>query len=72
MEPVTIDLLPLEQQFPDFRADELYFIRIAGAYIQSIFWDVSSASSKSGKKRRAEMLKLAEASITDPRSSHAF
>ncbi len=57
-----IDLSELEV-FPDFRADYLYFIRLAGTYIQSIFWDVFSTNNKKAKKRRYEMLRLADANI---------
>ncbi len=70
MESTTINLLPLEQKFPDFRSDELYFIRLAGVYLQSIFWDVFSNSSKAGKKRLAGMLELACNKITNPHHQH--
>lgn len=59
-----INLLPLETHEKlgaDFRADELYFIRMAGVYLQSIFWDVfRETSSKSSRKRYRMMHTLAK------------
>lgn len=58
----AIDLLPLEQHDllgAGFRADELYFIRLAGVYLQSIFWDVFPAKTT----RREHMFALAKQRI---------
>lgn len=58
------DLLILEQQFPDFRSEELYFIRLAGTYIQSIFWDAfDGKGSASVIKRRQKMKEIADKNI---------
>lgn len=44
-----LDFSDLEQ-IPHFRSDELYFIRMAGGYIRSIFWDVFLSSNKNRRK----------------------
>lgn len=44
-----LDLSYLEQT-PHFRSDELYFIRMAGGYIRSIFWDVFLSSNKNRRR----------------------
>lgn len=44
-----LDLSYLEQ-IPHFRSDELYFIRMAGGYIRSIFWDVFLSSNKNRRR----------------------
>lgn len=36
---------------PHFRSDELYFIRLAGGYIRSIFWDVFRSNNKNRPKK---------------------
>ncbi len=58
----AIELLPLEQHSTlgaGFRADELYFIRLAGVYLQSIFWDVFPTKTA----RREQMFMLAKQRI---------
>lgn len=62
----SIDLTILEQQFPEFRSEELYFIRLAGTYMQSIFWDVfDGKGSASVVSRRRKMKELAAQKIED-------
>lgn len=61
---MSIDFSEIEK-FPGFRSDALYFIRLSGAYIQSIFWDVFSGDSKSATKRRAAMKALAAEKIEE-------
>lgn len=58
----AIDLLTLERHTTlgaGFRADELYFVRLAGVYLQSIFWDVFPAKAT----RREQMFALAKQRI---------
>jgi hypothetical protein len=52
-----LDLSLLETK-QDFRSDQLYFIRLVGTYIQSIFWDVLSADTKNGAKRRKKVFEF--------------
>jgi hypothetical protein len=54
---LDLSLLETEQ---DFRSDQLYFIRLVGTYIQSIFWDVLNSDTKSGKKRRKKVFEFIE------------
>lgn len=58
----SIDFSDIEK-FPGFRSDALYFIRLSGAYLQSIFWDVFSGDSKNAKRRCAAMKALADEKI---------
>lgn len=60
MNTVSVDFSALET-LEGFRSDFLYFVRLSGVYIQSIFWDVFSA--KTG--RRKEMIELAKEKVTD-------
>jgi hypothetical protein len=62
-----IDISALEAN-PDFRADYLYFIRLAATYMQSIFRDVFRARNKGDRKRRKRMYALAQNVIRDPQS----
>ncbi len=65
MSPIAIDFSALET-LEGFRSDFLYFVRLSGVYIQSIFWDVFSANNDGAKNRRQKMTELAQEKITDP------
>lgn len=74
--------LSILEESPAFRSDFLYFIRLAGTFAQTIFWQ---AFSPSAMARRKKMLKLADETIPggrnkdspfrrailDPRERHA-
>jgi|GEM_PF-2525049 len=60
--PTQLDLLPLLEASPQLRSDLLFFIRLAGTYCQSIFWQ---AFPRSAKTRRQRLFDLAQNGIPD-------
>lgn len=76
--PLSLDLSALELG-PDFRSDLLFFIRLAGTYAQTIFWQ---AFPRSAMARRKKMFNLAKqvipenkavfrAAVLDPQKRHS-
>ncbi|MBE2191694.1 MAG: hypothetical protein IAE63_05895 [Alphaproteobacteria bacterium] len=52
---MDIDISYLEMN-SGFRSDELYFIRLAGGYIRSIFWDVFLSNNKNRPKKLYQLI----------------
>ncbi|MDD3020297.1 MAG: hypothetical protein PHX61_04860 [Alphaproteobacteria bacterium] len=63
---MDIDISYLEIN-PAFRSDELYFIRLAGGYVRSIFWDVFLSNNKN---RPRELYKLISDEFSGDSYSH--
>lgn len=66
-----LDLSYLEQ-IPHFRSDELYFIRMAGGYIRSIFWDVFLSSNKNRRKILYEVVDSLQVPTKDAEGHRIF
>ncbi|MBW7837953.1 MAG: hypothetical protein H3C28_15105 [Sphingomonadales bacterium] len=61
LKPKSLDLFVLEEN-PDFRSDFLFFIRLAGTYAQTIFWQ---AFPRSAMARRKKMYEIAKKTISE-------
>jgi hypothetical protein len=66
-----LDLSDLEQ-IPHFRSDQLYFIRMAGGYIRSIFWDVFLSSNKNRRKILYEVVDSLQVPTKDAEGHRIF
>jgi hypothetical protein len=46
------------EENPDFRAEELYFIRMTNAYVAGIFWDAFPRNNKNRRRSLYELVKV--------------
>src|SRR5690606_23322569 len=63
-----LDFSTLEESYPSFRSDELYFIRMASPYIEGIFWGFFRTHNK---KRATRLYDIARQELEQSAKSKA-